>query len=134
LSVPRGSRKDLHRNFPLLEEDYNILKENFIHHWGALYVAGKHFDFDSTKKSKTIKILIPGIYTLESDGEVSINGVVYGSGSKINLEQMTYKIVPLKIPLEVTLRWGKDLYKPPRKPSKQPIFLGYYLNALKMQN
>ena len=75
LSVPRGTRNDIFKNYPLLKEDYNILKENFIHHWGAIYVAGKHFDFDSTKKSQTIDILIPGNYTLESDGEVSINGV-----------------------------------------------------------
>ena len=134
LSVPRGGRRDIFKNYPLLEEDYNILKDNFIHHWGAIYVAGKHFDFDSTKKFQTIEILIPGIYTLESDGEVSINGVVYRPESKINLEQMTYTIVPLKIPLKVTLRWGRDLYKPTQKPSTQPIFLGYYLQALKMQN
>jgi len=134
LSVPRGSRMDIFKNYPLLEEDYNILKDNFIHHWGVLYVAGKHLRFNSTKKYQTFEMLIPGTYTLESEGEVFINGVIYEPGSKINLEQMVYTIVPKTSPMEMTLRWGKDLYKPHRKPSTQPIFLGYYLQALKMRN
>ena len=131
LSVPRGVRRDIFKNYPLLEKDYNILKENFIQYWGPIYVAGKHFDFYS-KKSQTINMLIPGTYTIVSDGEVSINGVIHMPGDKINLEQRTYTIVPKTIPLEVTLRWGKDLYEPSQKPSTQPIFLGYYLQALKM--
>ncbi len=131
LSLPRGG-KDIFRNYPLLEEDYNILKQNFVHHWGKLYVAGKHFEFDSNVTSQTFEILIPGTYTLETDGEVSFNGVVYGPGSKIKLKKTTYEIVPKTNPMDVVLRWGEDLYKPSHEPSTQPIFLGYYLQALKM--
>ncbi len=133
LSLPRGA-KDIFRNYPLLEEDHNILKENFIHHWGLLYVAGKHFNFNSHVRSQTFEILIPGTYTLEADGEVSINGVVYEPGSIVKLKQMTYTIVPQTTPMGVTLRWGKDLYKPSYEPSTQPVFLGYYLQALKMRH
>jgi hypothetical protein len=133
LSAPRGGR-DIFKNYPLLEEDYRILKENFIHHWGKLYVAGKHFEFDSNVKSQTFDILTPGTYTLEAEGEVSFNGVAYGPGSKIKLEKTTYEIVPKTNPMDVILRWGEDLYKPSHKPSTQPIFLGYYLQALKMRH
>jgi hypothetical protein len=129
LSLPRG-QTGIYKINPLFEEDFNILKENFIHHWGSIYVAGKQFYFDSIGRSQIIKILIPGIYTLEADGKVMINGVVYEPGSKIKFERMTYTIEPLKLPMTVRLRWGNDLYKPSFKPSTQPLFWGYYLQAL----
>jgi hypothetical protein len=31
------------KNYRLLKEDWDVLKQNYIHHWGLLYVAGKQF-------------------------------------------------------------------------------------------
>jgi hypothetical protein len=134
LALPRG-QIGIYKINPLLKEDFNILKENFIHHWGSIYVAGKQFYFDSTKRSQIIeKLFIPGIYTLEADDKVMINGVVYEPGSKIKFERMTYTIEPLKLPMTITLRWGNDLYKPTFEPATQPLFLGYYLQALRTRS
>jgi hypothetical protein len=131
LSLPWG-QTGIYRINPLLKEDFNILKNNFVHHWGIIYVAGKHFYFNSKKRIQTFEILIPGIYTLEADGKVMINGVAYEPGSKIMLERMTYTIEPQETPMTITLRWGNNLYKPLYEPSGQPIFLGYYLQALRI--
>lgn len=130
LSVPRGTKKEISKSYPLLKEDYNILKDNFIHHWGAIFVAGKYFSFDARTSAQAFKILVPGVYTIESENDVSINDVAYKPGSKIELEPKTYSITSKTVPQHVTLRWGKDLHKPSQKPSAQPIFLGYYLQAL----
>ena len=133
LSLQRG-QPGIYKINPLLNEDFTILKENFIHHWGTIYVAGKQFHFNLQKENQNFEILIPGIYTLEADGNVIINEEIYEPGAKILLKRKIYTIEPMKIPMAVSLRWGADLYKPSFKPSDQPLFLGYYLQALKFRS
>jgi hypothetical protein len=128
LDAPYGG-KDIFRNYPLLEEDFNLLKNNFIKHWGKLYVAGKHFRFNSIDKSNTYDVLIPGAYTVEAKNGVSIDGIKHRPGSVVKLAGKRYTIVPETTPSEVVLRWGENLYRPPDPPSSQPIFFGYYWTA-----
>jgi len=118
--------KDIFLNYPLLEKDFQFLKQNYIHHWGKLYVSGKHFVFNSEKKEEEFEILIPGIYTIESKENILINGVNYKNGDLIRLENAIYSITAKKIPSEVSIRWGDHLYKPDYDPSLQSVFFGYY--------
>ena len=55
----------------LLAEDYAVLRDNFVRHWGAIYVPGKRVDFPAGEAEKDVEILIPGVYTLEGDGGVA---------------------------------------------------------------
>ena len=118
--------KDIFLNYPLLEKDFQVLNQNYIHHWGKLYVSGKHFVFNSEKKEEEFEILIPGIYTIESKENILINGVNYKNGDLIRLENAIYSITAKKIPSEVSIRWGDHLYKPDYDPSLQSVFFGYY--------
>ena len=126
LSRPWGPGADIFRVDPLLEEDFNLLRENFLHHWGIIYVAGKRLEFDRGETAKSFENLIPGIYTIESGGEVSVNQVLYKPGSIIHLKNERYTVVPRKPPMKVEFRWGENLYRPPAPPPLQPVFFGYY--------
>ncbi len=111
---------------PLLDEDHSILKNNFIHHWGILYVTGKDIYFGHKNKRQTFEILIPGVYTIEAKGNVRINNIVYPPGSQIEFEKKEYTIDSAETPTRVMIRWGKKLYRPPDNPSSQLVFSGYY--------
>ena len=127
LKLPyNGNAKDIFFNYPLLEEDYEVLRRNYIHHWGKLYVPGKKFNFNSEKKEEKFKILIPGTYTIETTENIQINGVNYENGDIIRLDNTIYEVKPRIIPSEVVIRWGNNIYKPNDDPSLQPIFFGYY--------
>ena len=126
LSEPRGTGRDIFWTDPLLEDDFNVLKDNFIHHWGIIYVAGKRLEFGSGERTKSFENLIPGVYTIESGGNIWVNRVLYKPGSKILLGHGTYTVTPRTIPMKVVFRWGEDLYRPPDPPSSQPVFFGYY--------
>ena len=122
-------KNDIFKNYPLLEEDFYLLKNNFINHWGILYVAGKRLQFVSRAPSATFDILIPGVYTIEARDAITIDGEMYEPGTKVAFSRKKYTMIPVTLPSEVTLRWGADLYTPPYDPSPQPIFFGYYWTA-----
>jgi hypothetical protein len=111
--------------YSLLEEDLTILKENYIHHWGIVYIAGKQFYFDSKLKSHIFQIIIPGIYTYEGDIEATIDGNLYQNEDIIQLEKGYHFISPLKFPAKIILRWGDHLYRPAKNPNTTPIFFGF---------
>jgi hypothetical protein len=126
LSLPRGTVRDIFRVDPLLEEDFNVLRDNFVQHWGIIYVAGKRLTFEPGETAKSFENLIPGIYTIESRGDVWIDRVLYQPGSRIRMGKGTYTIAPRTTPMEVVLRWGEDLYRPRDPFPVQPVFFGYY--------
>jgi len=126
LSQPWGTGREIFQVDPLLKEDFMVLRDNFIHHWGIVYVAGKRFVFGREDGPRIFENLIPGIYTIESVGNVWIDRVLYRPGSKIRLENKRYTVLPQSTPTEVVLRWGEDLYRPPDSLPHQPVFYGYY--------
>ena len=61
--------------YRLFREDYDVLKENFVPHWGPIFVAGKTLTFGSASATRSVEILISGRYTVEGAGIV-IDGTV----------------------------------------------------------
>ena len=104
---------------PLFDNDAAALKDNYIHHWGHIWVAGKTLNVRS--EPVDIMVLIPGLYTLQSDREVSINGDVNVPETTIFLERGLHTVQSAR-PQIVTLRWGKNLYRPATQSLKTPIF------------
>jgi hypothetical protein len=113
LEVPGGDR--------LRDEDQTVLRENFVHHWGPIYVAGKHVELlDDGPVS--LEMLLPGPYTLEADRDVGVDGTLHPAGSWLVLD-------PGRITLEsptgsqrVTLRWGHGLVLPARPAPEGVLF------------
>lgn len=103
----------------LLPEDAAALRENYIPHWGHIWVAGKQLSLDI--ETTEFSILIPGEYTLESADNVWLNGDLLKTGKVITLERGVHSLRSA-VPLEITLRWGKALPRPPQKALTSPIF------------
>ncbi len=110
--------------YRLLSEDVDALKNNYIEHWGLLFVAGKQFNFDGVADLQLRKfdILIPGLYTFESKERALLDGEPVFPGAQRYLEGGEHTVL-LNSPAK--LRWGKSLFRPAFEPSSQPIFVSY---------
>ena len=112
--------------FGLLAEDHQVLRDNFVRQWGAIYVPGKRVDFAAGEAERDVEILIPGVYTLEADSGVKIGGGLVRPGQTVRLESGTIPFSPETTPTTIVLRWGNHLWKPPTPPPAEPLFSGYY--------
>jgi len=113
------------RHFGLFKEDVEVLKANFVHHWGAIYVAGKRLLLPSDGSERTFEILVEGTYTLESPGAVTIDGTPREPGDRLTLEQGSHTIGAAEVGGEAILRWGDHLYRPDSPAPEGPLFTGF---------
>lgn len=124
LSLP-DERITALEDYKLLAEDRKILLENYIHHWGMLYVLGKKIRFESGTSYKQFEILVPGKYTIESDRPLDIDGTTIDSGDTLTLRQGIHHIRSDGKALVTYLRWGENLFRPQFEPIKEPLFYGF---------
>jgi hypothetical protein len=103
----------------LLREDAATLRENLVHHWGPIWVAGKALALAAS--SRQFEILVPGRYTLESAGSVAIDGQVRWNGEVIQLAAGTHLAASADVRSAV-LRWGDHLPKPRRAEPSGVLF------------
>ena len=92
----------------LLVEDAKALRENYIQHWGRVFVAGKNFQ--ASQADREVQIEIPGIYTVEG-ATLTIDGRQYYAGDTIGLRRGTIVIGPVD-KAGSTLRWGDNIAVP----------------------
>jgi hypothetical protein len=102
----------------LQEADRRILRENYIPHWGPIWVAGKRFE--ASPDSLEFRILVPGLYTLEG-GAALIDGKRVGTGESLQLGRGRHAIAFDGAGAR-TLRWGDRLPKPDRAPPERRIY------------
>ena len=114
-------------NLPLLKEDWEIIKDNYIHHWGIIYVPGKKIEFNSINSCRDFEILIPGVYTYEGEQQAYIDGNIIEPNCTIRLEKGIHSAFVNRNNGKIILRWGENLYKPANAPSLIPIFIGPFL-------
>ena len=111
--------------YRLFHDDFETLRANFVHQWGAIYVAGKAFELRVASAPERFEILIAGIYTIEADAAVSVDGAVHRPDSQVRFDQGGHEIAAVDEATPVVLRWGVDLYKPSHGASSQPIYYGF---------
>lgn len=99
----------------LFEEDVRVLRDNFIPHWGPIYVAGKHLSL--SEESAVFEILIPGAYTVEAPGPILVDGVTRQPGEVVSLAPGHHTARSLRETQRVNLRWGVKLPRPAAPPS-----------------
>ena len=109
-------------HFGLFKEDVETLKANFVRHWGAIYVAGKHLRVGSDRRLKEFEILISGPYTVESPVPVEIDGQELKSGAVVTLDKGLHRLRAGGTEVEVTLRWGDHLFRPDEQAPDGPLF------------
>jgi hypothetical protein len=108
----------------LVEADCTAVAENYIPHWGWVYVAGKQFAFESME-AREFSLLIPGTYTLEGTGEAVIDGRSYRPGETVRLDPAEHSIAPRAAPASLTLRWGDHLDRPAEPPPDRPFYSNF---------
>ena len=125
LRNPQGFNPD-HVRLPLLEPDFLLLTDNFVHHWGAIFVAGKHFNGLDTGAKIDFRLLIGGTYTIESTAQISINGKLLEPLDIIDLESGIHELRnEWGRKQDVVLRWGDNLPAPQQAEPTQPIYMNF---------
>ena len=105
----------------LLPDDDRILRDNYIPHWGRVFVAGKIIA--RGEGPLAIAIAVPGRYTVEGGG-IAIDGRYYAAGSVVTLARGMRRVAGRRS-VDVTLRWGDHLARPDFAWPKQSYFSEY---------
>jgi hypothetical protein len=114
-------------NFSLLEEDWRFLKDNFIKHWGHLYVPGKRINLEIAQRSEVIELFIPGYYLIETSSEIFINKLKRNNSDVLFLEKGYHEFFSDTIPTTVTIRLSDPTVKTHNEPIEDSLFLGQLL-------
>lgn len=109
----------------LLQEDEAILKNNFIHHWGKVYLPGKMIKNLDITPSQDFEILIEGSYLNEGKNSIVLDDKIISPGKKVFLKQGHHTIKTTKPNSIVILRWADNLYKPSTPAPNAPIYYGF---------
>lgn len=120
IDLPRAA----FRGFPLalLAEDFDVLRSNFVHHWGAVFVQGKELALPAAPAALEFEILSSGVYTLEAAGPVVLDGSPIEPGRSVTLASGPHTIAATGDVAFARLRWGDRLYRPSFPPIAQPLF------------
>ena len=109
--------------YALFAEDRRVLRENFVHHWGPIHVAGKRIALSDT--AVAIRVLIAGTYTVEADGPVTIDGVTYSPGTSVDVTAGPHTFANDGQGRVVTMRWGRSLRRPKGPAPQRRLFVGF---------
>lgn len=109
----------------LLTADSEGLARSYIHHWGPIYVAGKHLEASENGGQTRFDLLIAGRYTLEANAPVAVDGQLIQPGQSVELAQGAHSVAGVRRPELATLRWGEALYRPEQPAPELPLFLGF---------
>lgn len=121
-------RRDKRR---LVAEDFRLLRSTYVHHWGAVWVAGVHIDgvhlAGAPAAPVEVQIVVPGPYTVEATGPVTIDGATHAAGSVVTLVTGAHRVgvEGAGSPGGVTLRWGDHLRRPTAPLPEGKIFTGF---------
>lgn len=125
LAVPSQIRKQfIPERYDLFAEDLQVLRDNYIPHWGKLYVAGKYIIVDTPEIRKEFSVMIEGIYTLEAKSSVYLNGKKLEMNEVVFLEKGTH-ILKVDEKGIYTFRWGDNLEIPTFTLGSGSLFDGF---------
>ena len=113
----KSSENNPHR---LFDQDAEVLRSNFIHHWGSIWVAGK--SFGPGMSPAEFNISIEGIYTVESSEQIILDKQQYNDGDYIFLSKGSH-VIDMS-PQQVDLRFGRHLPRPDFAQTL-PIYFGF---------
>jgi hypothetical protein len=112
------------KHFGFFKEDRDVLQNNYVRHWGPIFVAGKHFKMGNGEQSAEFEILVAGSYQLLSADAAIVDGKTIEPGDTVNLRQGKHQI-DTRNAGDYGLRWGHNLYKPSGKAPEKPVFTDF---------
>ena len=98
----------------LLPADLRMLKENYLPHWGMVWVAGKRIPGGSGTSAAAI--VVPGTYTVEG-ASVAIDGRRMQVGDRVQLARGVHSFTANPM-ADATIRWGDHLPIPRQAPPR----------------
>lgn len=116
-----GTVESLNGQPLLFEADRQVLRDNYIEHWGPIWVAGKLLVVGS--EDRPFSIAIPGVYTLEG-GPAQIDGKTIGNRGTVRLARGEHRIRGKRAG-SIALRWGRNLRRPEEPPPAGPVYFGF---------
>ncbi len=108
----------------LVSDDATTLRQNYVHHWGAIWVAGKTFATVGSAP-EPFAIAVAGDYTVESAIAVNIDGRAALPGAVVNLGQGPHTVSAGDDAGPVVLRWGDHLLVPEAAAPVGALFNGF---------
>ncbi len=102
----------------LLPADIQFLQENYLQHWGMLFVAGKRIKTTADGGEAAFDIAVAGDYRLESTAPMRIDGGALRPGDVVALKTGRHTLAAGSGTNEAILRWAKS---PP--PAEDPVGL-----------
>lgn len=125
LALPDEVRgRVIHPDYDLLEADLNVLRENYIPHWGKLYVAGKYLVVSEPGKHYEMKVLIEGRYTFEGESPLILNDQKLLPGEVVFLKKGIHGAMSSETGV-FAFRWGDHLGIPEKSPRDSYLFSGF---------
>jgi hypothetical protein len=103
----------------LLPEDRHILGTNYVQHAGQIWVAGKTLSVGPV--AQIVQFAIPGEYTLEALGNLTVNGKIVQPGAQLIVTRDAH-MVSSDTTQTITLRWGNRLARPNAPKVTQGLF------------
>ena len=107
----------------LMAEDRSVLRNQFIHYWGPVYVAGHSMSLAPGAEASW-DVLLPGQYRLRSDGPVIIGGSEYAPGSTLDLPSGNVSLQS-SIRQEIVLQTTSARKIPPYPPPTGPLYADF---------
>jgi hypothetical protein len=108
----------------LLPEDIRFLQDNYVQHWGMVYVAGKRLRMGSDGDRATFDVAIAGNYRLEAAIPVVIDGTNVAPGDSVMLQAGSHWFRPDRTVSDATLRWANAMMPPAVEPVGLFTFFG----------
>jgi hypothetical protein len=105
----------------LVEADAAYLHDNFLPHWGPIWVAGRSLPAAAVEAN--IEIMAPGLYTLESAEPVAVDGVTRPPRAVLELASGKHRIGPHATAAQ--LRWGDHLTRPQSAAPVSELYSGF---------
>lgn len=96
----------------LLPTDARMLREDYLPHWGSVWVAGKRIPKASGSASSDVTV--PGIYTVEG-ASIAVDGRPLKPGDLVFLSRGAHSFTANRA-TDADLRWGDHLAVPLRAP------------------
>ena len=127
LDIHSTEPQESFKGLTLHRDDWETLRSSYIHHWGPLWIMGKRFAPTNGNLKHDFVIAAGGLYTIESEADVLLDGTVYQNGMVVKLPQGKHTVEVESSSSMVTLRWGDHLYRPNSELSWQDLFLGQLL-------
>ncbi len=127
LDVNSAEPPESAKGYTLRTDDWKALMSHYVHHWGPLWILGKHFAFANGNLWKEFEIVTEGLYTIESEAAVFLDGTLYKNGMVVELSRGKHIVEMGPTRSTVILRWGANLYRPKGEPSWQDLFMGSFM-------